>query len=316
MTRVALYAAAPEERDDWIPAIAAAAREAQLDLELIDDPAAIEPQRVDYLILGDVCGVGDLRSFVNLRAMLSLWAGVDALVKRPDLPRDVPLARMVEPGMTLGMTNYVVAHAMRAHMDLDRMLAASAAGRWDKFTPPLTSDRAVGVLGLGALGQHAAQALAALGFRVSGWSRSPKTIVGVDCHHGLDGLARFLADCEILALLAPLTEDTRGLLNAERLAQLPEGAHIINAARGPLLVEADLLAAIFSGHIGGATLDVFDVEPLPEDHPYWREPRITVTPHLASATRFDTASKQIVNQIQRDIEGAPLQFVVDQQRGY
>lgn len=170
-------------------------------------------------------------------------------------------------------------------------------------------------MGLGALGLDAARALQALRFQVLGWSRTRKSEPGLRAYAGLAELPDFLSACEILVLLAPLTPDTRGLLNAERLAHLPMGAHVINAARGPIIVEADLLAAL-DGPLGGATLDVFDTEPLPEDHPLWAHPKVLVTPHVASVTRAETAAPELIAQIARAERGEALHHLVDFERGY
>lgn len=316
MSPTVLYAGKASERDAWRAALEAAFAEAGLEAELFLDPAEVAPERVDYLLLTRSGPIADLTPYRGLRAILSLWAGVEELLELPGLPREVPLARMVEPGLTIGMTDYVVAHATRAHIGLDAMLAMSRAGDWKAQAAPLSIHRRVGVLGLGALGADAAKALTALRFQVAGWSRSPKRIEGVESFAGYDSLDAFLARSEILVLLIPQTPETIGLLNAARLAQLPEGAHIINAARGPVLPEADLLAALDSGRVASATLDVFDVEPLPAGHPYWSHPKVTVTPHIASITRPETASKELARQIKDHIAGVPLEHVVDFQRGY
>ncbi|MEL6316407.1 MAG: NAD(P)-dependent oxidoreductase [Pseudomonadota bacterium] len=296
-----------------------AARAARPDappFELALDVRNTPPERVSYLLFAPDGPISDLRPYARVKAVLSLWAGVETLVGRPDLPETAPVARMVEDGLTEGMRDYCVAHAMRAHVDLDATLARSRAGEWVEEHPPLARDRRVGVLGLGVLGGEVARVLAGLGFRVSGWSRSPRDVAGVACRAGEEGLAQVLAESDILIVLAPLTPETRGLLNAERLALLPKGAHVINAARGPLVVEADLLAALDADRVAGATLDVFDVEPLPSDHPYWAHPRVTVTPHVASVTRVETAAQEIVKQIARCEAGEPVRHLVDLSRGY
>jgi glyoxylate/hydroxypyruvate reductase A len=180
----------------------------------------------------------------------------------------------------------------------------------------LAHERRVGVMGLGVLGTDSAQALAALRFDVAGWSRSPKQIDGVACFAGLGQLGDFLARTEILVCLLPLTASTRGILNAETFARLPQDAVVINAARGGHLVEPDLLAALDQGQIAAATLDVFETEPLPLDHPFWTHPRVTVTPHVAAATHARSAAASVVAQIDRYERGLPLEHVVDIQRGY
>ncbi|MEO1120872.1 MAG: glyoxylate/hydroxypyruvate reductase A [Pseudomonadota bacterium] len=310
-----LYAGRPAEAEAWMKALHSASHEAALEIEATSDLDRFEPSLVDYVLFTPSGTIDDLRPYTGLKGVLSLWAGVETFLDRPDLPVSAPLVRMVEPGLTEGMTDYVVAHAMRYHMDLDGALKRSAERRWDDVHPPLSRLRTVGILGLGALGQDAARTLRALRFNVIGWSRTQKTIEGVTCFAGHDGLEKVLSTSEILIVLLPQTPETVGLLNAERLALLPKGAYVINAARGPVLPEADLLSALEDG-LGGATLDVFDEEPLPETHPYWAHEKITITPHVASVTRPETASKEVVRQIKRVESGMPFEHVVDKTRGY
>ncbi|MEO1292520.1 MAG: glyoxylate/hydroxypyruvate reductase A [Pseudomonadota bacterium] len=276
-----------------------------------DGPA----EDVDFLLFTPNGTIADLAPYTSLKAIQSLWAGVESYLARTDLPSDVPLLRMVEPGLSQGMVDYVVTHTLRHHMDLDYSLERSRGARWDEVHPPLTSERGVGILGLGALGQACGSALRAIGFQVSGWSRSPKNVAGIRSFVGSDGLELFLRTAETLIVLVPETPETTGLLDAQRLACLPEGAHIINVARGPVLSETALLAAL-EQNVGTATLDVFDTEPLPEDHAFWRHERITITPHIASVTRPETASKEVVRQIERYAAGQKFQHVVDKSRGY
>lgn len=311
----ALYAGPTDRVERWRAALVAAAEAQAVPLRLFMDPSEIAPEEVDYLLFGAWTQPFDLSPYTRLKAVLSLWAGVEKIIGRCDYPAGVPLARMVEPGLTQGMTDYVVAHVMRAHMDLDMCRTRHQERRWDEIFPPLSAMRRVGIIGLGALGLDAARALRALRFQVSAWSRSPKQEPGVESFAGWGEFDAFLEQAEILVVLAPLTPETRGLLNAKRLAKLPSGAHIINAARGPLLVEADLLAAL-DAHLGSATLDVFDQEPLPKDHPYWAHPKVLVTPHVASVTRAETASPELIAQIARVERGQALRHVVDFERGY
>jgi glyoxylate/hydroxypyruvate reductase A len=309
---IALLALPEDGRAAWRAALsgAAAAQGVAIDLREGADPAAVA-----YLIWAPDGPQGDLRPFTGLRAILSVWAGVEKIVGRPDLPPGVPLCRMVEPGLTLGMRDYVVAHVMRRHMDLDATLRGPGP-RWGEPIPPLARDRRVGVLGLGELGGACATALAGLGFDVAGWSRGPRALAGVRCLNGADGLDALLARSEILVGLLPATPQTENLLDAARLARLPRGASVVNAGRGGLFDDRALLAALDSGALAQATLDVFRVEPLPEDHPFRAHPRITVTPHVASATRPSTAAPEIIAQIARDLRGEPLRHVVDMVRGY
>ncbi len=311
---VVMLAVKPAIEPAWRAALAAARARAGLafDLRL---PGEAPAETVDYLVYGASGPVQDFAPFTRLKAILNIWAGVEQVLANPTLPADVPLARMVEPGLTEGMTDYVVAHVMRYHMDLDRRLAAPEDS-WMDWFPPLSRNRRVGVLGLGVLGRDAAMALAGLRFDVAGWSRTPKDAPGVRCLHGEAGLAELLGRSEIVVGLLPRTPETENLLDAERLALLPAGARIVNAGRGELIDDAALLAALDAGRVAHATLDVFREEPLPADHPYRRHPRVTVTPHVASATRPETAAEAIVAQIARGEARKPYEHVVDRAAGY
>jgi glyoxylate/hydroxypyruvate reductase A len=222
---------------------------------------------------------------------------------------------MVDPGLTQGMVEYVAGHVLRAHLGIDAILAAQT-GTWAPVIPPLAADRPVAVLGLGALGTACGQALAGLGFRVLGWSRTPKTVAGIDCHHGPEGLRAVLQEAQIVVTLLPATPDTETTLNAETLGWLPHGATLINPGRGTLIDDAALLAALDTGQIAQATLDVFRTEPLPPEHPYWAHPRVTVTPHIAADTRPGTASRVVVENIRRMLANEPLLHRVNRDAGY
>lgn len=271
------------------------------------------PDEVDYIVYAPASNLRDFTPFTRLRAVLSLWAGVERITGNPTLT--VPLARMVDHGLERGMTEWVVGQVLRHHLGLDRYITGQD-GSWRKSTPPLAEDRPVTVLGLGALGQAAARALVGLGFDVTGWSRTAKTLEGIRTASGSIGLHTVLERAEIVVLLLPDTPATTNILNAETLALLPRGAVIINPGRGSLIDDGALLAALESGQIGHATLDVFRTEPLPPDHPYWAHPRVTVTPHIAAETRPDSAARVIAENIRRAETGAPLLHLVDRARGY
>jgi len=268
---------------------------------------------VDYLVYAPGGPVKNFTAFSRAKAVLSLWAGVERIVGNDTLT--IPLARMVDRGLSEGMREWVTGHVLRHHLGMDRHILG-LNGQWQAEAPPLARNRTVGILGLGALGQTCAAALAALNFNVLGWSRRPKDMPGITCLSGDDGLNEVLSNAEILVLLLPQTAQTRHILNAKTLAQLPKGAVIINPGRGSLINDEALLAALDSGHIDHATLDVFVVEPLPVAHPFWAHPRVTVTPHIASQTRPDTASEMIAQNIARCEAGAPLLHLVDRQAGY
>ncbi len=259
---------------------------------------------------------GELRHYPNLKAIFSLGAGVEKLLRDKDLPAGVPIVRMVDHALTTCMTEYVVLHVLRYHRRMPELEALQRRAEWLELETPPAWERRVGILGLGVLGSDAAAKLAGLGFDVAGWSNHAKHIPDVKSFTGEDGLAEVLARSEILVCLLPLTAATTGILSARRFAQMPLGAFLINAARGGHVVESDLLAALASGQLGHATLDVVSEEPLPATHPFWRHPRITLTPHNASLTWPPTAVKHIVANIRRHESGGPMSPLVDLAREY
>jgi len=259
---------------------------------------------------------GELKRYPNLKLILSLGAGVNHVLDDPDLPAGVPIARMVDPGLTAGMVEYAVAAVMRYHRNFDVYERFQREARWKKLPIPNTGRRSIGVLGLGEIGGACAQALSAFGFSVAGWSRRPRNVEGVTGYFGAESLKPFLARSEMLLCVLPLTSTTRGIINGDLLAALPKGAFVINIARGGHVVDADLLAALDSGHIAGATLDVFEPEPLPAGHRYWTHPKVTVTPHIASLTNPETAVLPIVENLKRLKTGQPFLNLVDRATGY
>jgi glyoxylate/hydroxypyruvate reductase A len=285
------------------------------ELEVRVWPEIGNPAEIDYALVWRP-EPGFLASLPNLKLILSLGAGVDHLLGDPRLPRHLPIVRLVDCHMTDAMSEYVVLQVLRVHRrDLDYR-AQQEAGIWHELDQQNAAERPVGLLGLGELGQDAAKKLKALGFDVAGWSRSERTIAGVRCHAGTAGLPPLLGRSEILVCLLPLTAETEGILNARNLALLPKGAALVNAARGAHLVEEDLLAALASGQISAAVLDVFREEPLPADHPFWHHPRVVLTPHVAAFTNPATAAPIILDNIRRFEEGRPLLNRIDPARGY
>lgn len=279
----------------------------------VDLTREADPSAVDYVIYAPNSMLQDFTPYTNLKAVLSLWAGVETAVNNPTLT--VPFTRMVSDGLSEGMVEWCVGHLLRHHLGMDRDIGRNDAA-WDPVIPPLARARPVTVLGLGALGQAVAQALVALNFPVSGWSRSAKMIEGVRCFSGNKGLGDALSDAQIVVLLLPMTPETEDILNSERLALLSKGAFLINPGRGPLIDDTALLEALESGQVAHATLDVFRTEPLPGDHPFWAHPKVTVTPHIASDTRADTAAEVIAENIRRGEAGAPYLHLVDRTAGY
>ena len=299
MTPNILFAARPEQWDIYEKPLKSTLSEASVRANLALE---LPPEEVDYMIYAPDSAVQDFTPFTRLKAVLNLWAGVENIVGNQTLK--VPLARMVDHGLTQGMVEWVTGHVLRHHLGMDEHI------------PPLAEDRPVTVLGLGVLGQACAKALRGLGFPVTGWSRSARDVPGITCLSGDEGLRAALQAAEILVLLLPKTAETENLMNAERLAMLPKGAMIVNPGRGPLIDDDALLAALDTGQIGHATLDVFRVEPLPPAHPYWAHPRVTVTPHIASETRPITAARVIIENVRRGEAGEPFLHLVDRAKGY
>ncbi|MFH5773684.1 2-hydroxyacid dehydrogenase [Paracoccus sp. NGMCC 1.201697] len=303
-----LFAAPARQWDEWAPALTSACPE----MELCRDGA---PDSFDALIYApgypEDGATLDFTPFTRARVVQSLWAGVERIVTNPTLTQ--PLCRMVDPGLAKGMVEYCLGWAMRAHLGMDNY---PQDGVWrNGVVPPLASGRGVTVLGMGELGRAVSAALVALGFRVTGWSQSGRQVDGVEVLPG-QALPDALRRAEILVSLLPDTPETRNLLDAPRLSLLPKGAVIINAGRGTLIDEDALLHALDSGHLGHAILDVFRQEPLPADHPFWANPRVTVTPHIAADTRPETAAPVAAENLRRAMRGEPLLHRVDLTRGY
>ena len=274
---------------------------------------ACAPEDVDYLIYAPDSTIQDLTPYTRCKAVLSLWAGVETFVGNETLTQ--PLCRMVDSGLRQGMTEWVTGHTLRYHLGMDQHIV-NPGQIWDEDHPPLAQDRPVTILGLGALGEACGTALRLLGFPVTGWSRTAKDVAGITCYHGPEGLGHALATAQILILLLPDTPQTKNVLNSETLAQMPKGSVIINSGRGPLIDDKALIESLDQGHISAACLDVFRVEPLPKDHPYWTLPNVTVTPHIASGTRTVTAAEVVVENIARGEQGLPFLYLVDRTLGY
>lgn len=253
--------------------------------------------------------------FPNLEVLFSSGAGVDQF-DVTKLPATLPVVRMVEPGIVRGMVEYVTHAVLGLHRDMAQYARQQAEGVW-KPLPVLTAgERRVGVLGLGSLGQAVLAQLVGLGFDCAGWSRSRHEVEGVECHAGADALPGFLARTDILVCLLPLTDSTRGFLNAALFAHLPEGASLVHVGRGPQLVEADLLDALASGRLAEAVMDVTDPEPLTPGHAFWTHPRIRLTPHIASMTQPLTAARAVIDNLRRFETGEPMVGLIDRALGY
>ncbi len=306
------FAAGAANWADYRDPLPAALRKAGIAFQLDADCA--DPAAVDYIVYAPSGGLRDFSPFTRARAVLSLWAGVERIVPNATLTQ--PLARMVSHDLTEGMVEYVAGHVLRHHLGMDAHIKGQDGVWRSDILPPLARERVVAVLGLGVLGAASARALAALNFRVLGWSRSAKAIPGIECHSGAAGLDHVLSQASIAVLLMPLTADTADIMGARHLALMPRGAVLINPGRGGLIDDEALLAALDAGQIGHATLDVFRTEPLAPDHPYWAHPRVTVTPHIAASTRVPGACDRLAENIRRGEAGEPFLDLVDKGRGY
>lgn len=244
---------------------------------------------------------GLLARMPQLRLVQSIGAGIDHITRDPDLPASVPVCRIVDPDMAAGMAAYVSWAVVHGQRHMGSYQASQREANWEEAPIEPPGRHSVGIAGLGVLGQAAARALAAIGYPVRGWSRSRKDglACGIEAFHGEAERDAFLSRCDTLVCLLPLTDDTRGILNAELFDRLPRGARLVNAGRGAHVVESDLLAALDSARLASAVLDAFSVEPLPPDHPFWRHPRITVTPHIATRTGPAAIARQTHDNLVR-----------------
>jgi len=276
----------------------------------LDDPA-----QVKIALVGSP-QAGELDALPNLQLVQCLWMGVDRLLNDRSLPRDVPLARMVDPSMVNAMTEIVLAWVIDFHRSLHQYRQQQAQGRWACIPQRIASDRTVGILGLGELGRAAAQALNRLGFNVCGWSRTQKSIPGIACHSSRQGLDAVLRQSDVLVCLLPLTSATHGLLSRPVFERMKRGAALISLGRGAQMVTADLLTALDSGQLEYAYLDVFEDEPLPENHVLWTHRQVSITPHIAARTEVRTAINVAVENIDRVRRGERPMHLVDLEAGY
>ena len=304
------------QADEWLEALRASAKNREVRAW---SAAAANTRDVSYACVW-LPPHGLLARLPDLKAVINLGAGVDHLLADPQLPA-VPLARVAHADLTMRVTEYVVLHTLMHHRR-QRMYDAQQRERaWRVHDQPAASQVAVGVMGLGVIGSHAADAIARLGFRVAGWSRSPKTLSGIETFHGSAGLEAFLARTEILVCLLPRTRETEGFLNLALLRKLKRdgaagGAWLVNAGRGQLQVDADIVSALDEGTLAAATLDVFQEEPLASDSPLWSHPKVTITPHNAGDISPGLFAPQVIAQIERFERGLPLDNLIDRNRGY
>jgi len=277
--------------------------------------APVDPGNVDIALVWRP-PAGALKNFPNLKAVINLGAGIDTILADQTYPEGVPLIRMVDPALTRHMSEFVVHRVLHFHRKMHLYDAMQRAHDWRELPQDDTLSKRVGILGLGTLGADAAHHLMPFGFQIAGWSRSQKNLSGVDSFYGAEGLAPFLARTDILVCLLPLTPETTGIINAQTLALLPQGAYVINAARGGHVVEEDLLAALDNDSIAGAALDVFWEEPLGDKNPLWDHPKVLVTPHIASLSSPQSSAADIAANIRRIRCGETATGLVDMNAGY
>ncbi|HWB47742.1 MAG TPA: glyoxylate/hydroxypyruvate reductase A [Stellaceae bacterium] len=285
------------------------------ELEVRVSPAIGDPADIETALVWKA-PPGELASLPNLKLITNLGAGVDPILADETIPPHIPVARLGDAVMAQMMAQFVTMCVLRHYRELGRYGRQQREARWHYELPRAAYEVPVGVMGIGLLGGAAARMLASIGFRVAGWGRSPRTIEGIDTYHGREGLAAFLARTEILVCLLPLTRETRHIVGRDVLYGLPRGAKIINCGRGGTVDEAALLAALQDGQIAEATLDVFETEPLPETHPFWRMDNVLVVPHIGSIAVPEIAARDVAENIRRLRQGLPLLNIVDRARGY
>jgi len=300
-----------DEALSWKAALATYLPEVEIRVALNEgDPADIE-----VVILWDKFDV--LSSLVNLKMVVVLGAGIDHLFELGvTIPKSVQVCRLVDPSLTSQMVEWVTLAVLVHNRSWDEYRSLQRQRSYTELAVPQPSKRSIGILGLGTLGQEVAVTLNKIGYQVKGWSRTPKVINSVQCFYGNDGLHSLLSNVDILICMLPLTTQTRGILNSDLFSRMNGGSYLINAARGSHLIEKDLLDAIDSGQISGATLDVQSIEPLPQDHPFWSHPGIKITPHIATITIAESAAQEVAENYMRLTNGEDLLNVVDFQRQY
>ena len=292
-----------------VPAWAAALKASLIEMPIRVWPDLGDPSQIRYALLWKP-PPELFDGLQNLQVIFSVGAGIDHLTSCSTLPSDVPIVRMVEPVLTAGMVEYVIYNVIRFHRRMHEYDMQQRRAQWQVLPQATASDVTIGIMGLGVLGEAAAVMLTKMNYRVTGWSRSRKRLPGVRSYVGESELLKFLNDVQILVMLLPLDETTQNILNKVTLAQLPRGASIINAGRGGCIHESDLLNALDNGHISGVARDVFEAEPLPEAHLFWRHPNVSITPHAASLTNPVSAVQFVAENIRRHQSGNRLMHIV------
>jgi glyoxylate/hydroxypyruvate reductase A len=303
---VMLVKISPNRDPEWVSAF----KEVLPDLEIRVWPFVGDPKEINLALLWDP--PDELFSTVGgLDVIFSVGAGVDHLIECSEIPTDVPIVRMIDVDLTAGMVEYILYHVLRIHRNMDSYFEQNLKRQWAVLPYKPANELCVGIMGVGELGSAVASSLHTLGYQVQGWSRTPKSLPGIQSLFGISQLSSFLAETNILVILLPLTNATTGIISLDRLMELPLGSYVINAGRGLLIVEDDLLLALELGHISGAALDVFGNEPLPVTHKFWTNEKVFVTPHIASLTNPATAVASIAKNIKRHKEGATMKGLID-----
>ena len=305
-----LYVTDDGRADEWRSALSAADPELRVQLWPGEADLAAVRSLLAWTFKPDL-----IPRLPNLEVIFSMGAGVEQF-DTAVIPSRVALVRMLDPAIHEGVVDYAVFATLALHRDMLHYLAAQEAGRWSPAPAYAAAQRRVGVMGLGDLGAAIVERLKPFGFPLSGWSRKPRAIDGVDCYWGPEGLPEFLGGCDILICVLPLTQQTRNILDANLFRALPPGAGLINVGRGGHLREADLLAALDCGQIGGAVLDVLMEEPARPEHPFWRHPRVLLTPHIAGSTSPRSAAQVLVENLRRHRDGQPMEGLVRTDLGY
>ncbi|NEP82736.1 MAG: glyoxylate/hydroxypyruvate reductase A [Okeania sp. SIO3B3] len=301
--------------DTWFTMFIAQLKKDGQNLDLRVWPECGKLEEIE-IVLAWLPPLGVMQRFPHLQLIISLGASVDRILADPELPDNIPIVRLVSESKTLQMAEYVTLAVLLFQRRLIEYQALQRSQRWEYLSVQDANSFTVGILGMGNLGLMVAKKLALIGFPVRGWSRTSKVVAGVECFYGHEQFKLFLNKCQAIVCLLPLTPQTEGILCDDTFSALPTGAYLINVGRGKHLVEADLLSALDSDQIAGACLDVFDTEPLPIDHPFWSDPRIIVTPHIAAPGRPDELAGVILDTINCSQMGRPLKYAIDRHRGY
>ncbi len=302
---------AGKETNGWEKALKAKRPE----LEVLVHPDAAAKDKVEFaLTWGHPLGV--FKEYPNIKCIASMGAGVDHILRDPELPASATITKLEDPNLTRDMGLFVVALVLNHLRNLTVHKLNQQQHNWSRKRYLTTENTTIGIMGMGTLGAHVAAELTKLGFTVNGWARTAKQLADVKVYKGEKELDSFLAKSDILICLLPLTPQTENILNEQTLSKLPKNAFVINVARGKHLVDEDLIALLDSGHLAGASLDVFREEPLPKDHPFWSHPKINITPHIASVTDPASAVTQILDNYDRLQKGEPLKNIVSPELGY